>query len=97
MSYYVYIMTNRKEGSLYIGITNNLARRAYEHREKLVSGFTQKYNLHRLVYYETYQTAQEAIQREKNMKEWKRAWKTELIETMNPEWEDMFERLGGVM
>jgi putative endonuclease len=93
MSYYVYIMTNRKEGSLYIGITNNLARRAYEHREKLVSGFTQKYNLHRLVYYETYQTAQEAIQREKNMKEWKRAWKTELIETMNPDWRDLYEEL----
>ena len=93
MSYYVYIMTNRKEGSLYIGITNNLARRAYEHREKLVSGFTQKYNLHRLVYYETYQTAQEAIQREKNMKEGKRAWKTELIETMNPDWRDLYEEL----
>ena len=93
MSYYVYIMTNRKEGWLYIGITNNLARRAYEHREKLVSGFTQKYNLHRLVYYETYQTAQEAIQREKNMKEWKRAWKTELIETMNPDWRDLYEEL----
>jgi len=93
MAYFVYIMTNRKDGTLYIGMTNDLARRCYEHREKLVAGFTQKYNLHRLVYYETYSTALEAIQREKNMKEWNRAWKIDLIENINPDWCDLYEDL----
>jgi putative endonuclease len=93
MSCFVYIMTNRKDGTLYIGVTNDLARRAYEHREKLVSGFARKYNLDQLVYYESYSTALDAIQREKNMKEWKRAWKIELIEQMNPDWRDLYEDL----
>ena len=86
-----YIMTNKKNGTLYIGITNNLARRAYEHREKLVEGFTQKYNLVRLVYYEEHASAEDAIRREKNMKEWNRAWKIELIEQMNPDWRDLYD------
>jgi putative endonuclease len=86
-------MSNRKDGTLYIGVTNDLARRVYEHREKLVSGFTRKYNLDQLVYYETYSTALDAIQREKSMKEWNRAWKIELIEQMNPDWRDLYEDL----
>lgn len=93
MPYHVYIMTNRKDGTLYIGVTNNLARRAYEHREKLADGFTRKYNLTKLVYYEAYTSAQEAIQREKNMKEWNRAWKIELIAKMNPDWRDLYDDL----
>ena len=86
-------MSNRKDGTLYIGVTNDLARRVYEHREKLVSRFTRKYNLDQLVYYETYSTALDAIQREKSMKEWNRAWKIELIEQMNPDWWDLYEDL----
>ena len=86
-------MSNRKDGTLYIGVTNDLARRVYEHREKLVSRFTRKYNLDQLVYYETYSTALDAIQREKSMKEWNRAWKIELIEQMNPDWRDLYEDL----
>ena len=93
MSYSVYIMTNRKDGTLYIGMTNNLARRVYEHREKLLPGFTQKYNLDRLVYYECYESEEDAIQREKNTKEWKRAWKIELIENMIPDWRDLYDDL----
>ncbi len=93
MSYFVYIMTNRRDGTLYNGVTNDLAPRVYEHREKLMPGFTQKYNLDRLVYYEGYASAELAIRREKNMKEWKRAWKIELVEKMNPEWRDLYEDL----
>ena len=93
MPYHVYIMTNRRDGTLYIGVTNSLARRVYEHREKQADGFTRKYNLTQLVYYETYTSVQEAIQREKNMKEWKRAWKIELIENMNPDWRDLYDDL----
>lgn len=93
MSFHVYIMTNRKDGTLYIGVTNNLARRAYEHRQKLAPGFTQKYNLGRLVYHEEYSSIQDAFNREKNMKEWNRAWKVELIENVNPTWRDLYEDL----
>lgn len=95
MSYFVYIMANRKDGTLYIGVTNDLARRGYEHRQKAQKGFTEKYNLSRLVYYEAYPTAPEAIAREKAMKKWKRAWKIRRIEEMNPEWRDLYEELNG--
>lgn len=95
MPFFVYIMTNRKGGTLYIGVTNDLARRAFEHREKQLSGFTRKYNLTRLVYYESYPTAVDAIRREKSMKEWNRAWKIERIEDMNPDWRDLYEDLAG--
>lgn len=95
MAFFVYIMTNRKGGTLYIGVTNDLARRGYEHREKMQKGFTEKYNLDRLVYYESYPTAQEAIAREKAMKKWNRAWKIRRIEEMNPDWRDLYEELNG--
>jgi putative endonuclease len=95
MAYFVYIMTNRKGGTLYIGVTNDLARRGYEHREKMQKGFTEKYNLNRLVYYESYPTAPEAIAREKAMKKWNRAWKIRRIEEMNPDWRDLYSELNG--
>lgn len=93
MAFFVYIMTSRKDGTLYIGVTNDLARRAYERREKLLPGFTRKYNLARLVYYEDHASIAEAILREKNMKEWNRAWKVELIEKLNPDWRDLYDDL----
>jgi putative endonuclease len=93
MAYFVYIMTNRKDGTLYIGVTNDLARRGHEHRGKAQRGFTEKYNLGRLVYYETYPTAQEAIAREKAMKKWNRAWKIRHIAEMNPGWRDLYDDL----
>ena len=74
MTYYVYILTSRRNGTLYIGVTNNLARRTYEHRENLVEGFTKKYGVHRLVHFEEHADIRAAIQREKNMKHWKRSW-----------------------
>jgi len=88
--YYVYILTNRKDGTLYIGMTNDLARRVHEHREGLGSGFTREYNLHHLVYFEVFDDPENAILREKRMKKWKRAWKVELIERDNPDWRDLY-------
>ena len=84
--YYVYILTNKKHGTLYIGMTNNLKRRIYEHKNKLVEGFTQKYNLDKVVFMESFLYVQDAILREKRMKKWKRQWKINLIEEDNPEW-----------
>ncbi len=95
MSYYVYIMASQRNGTLYVGVTNDLVRRPYEHREHLVDGFTKNRNITALVYFETYDTAATAIQREKNMKHWKRDWKIELIERENPDWNDLFEGLCG--
>lgn len=91
MTYYVYILANRRNGTLYIGITNNLVRRVYEHRNKLVQGFSQKYDLDKLVYYEEYQNSYTAIQREKNLKHYVRKWKLELIEKNNAEWNDLYD------
>lgn len=88
MSYYVYIMTNRA-GTLYIGVTNNLERRIEEHRHKFIDGFTKKYNLTRLVYYESSDDAESAIRREKQIKGWLRRRKVELIDSMNPVWLDL--------
>ena len=93
MPYYVYIVTNRKGGTLYTGMTNALIRRTYEHRTHAVPGFTARYNLERLVYFEEHGTALSAIQREKNIKHWPRAWKVALIERDNPEWRDLFEEV----
>ena len=93
MPYYVYIMTNRRDGTLYTGVTNDLVRRAYEHRTKAVPEFTTRYNLSRLVYFEQLETAMAAIQREKNIKHWPRAWKVALIESMNPDWRDLYEEV----
>ncbi|SEJ86427.1 putative endonuclease [Deinococcus reticulitermitis] len=89
-SYWVYILTNRRNGTLYIGVTNNLARRVWEHRQKVVPGFTQKYNLTRLVYFEETTDVRSAIAREKQLKGWLRAKKVALIEGMNPQWRDLY-------
>jgi len=87
-SYYVYIMTN-KSRTLYTGVTNNLERRVYEHKHKLVLGFTSKYNITQLIYYEETNDVQEALAREKQIKGWLRSKKVALIESMNPEWKDL--------
>jgi putative endonuclease len=84
-------MSNSFRGSLYVGVTNDLIRRVYQHKEGMMEGFTKKYNLKKLVYYEIYEEILYAIQREKNIKFWDRNWKIELIERMNPEWRDLYE------
>lgn len=89
LMHYVYILTNKRNGTLYIGTTRNLLERVSQHKSKIVDGFSNKYNCHKLVYYEEYNLATEAIQREKNMKKWKREWKLRAIENINPDWEDL--------
>jgi len=91
--YYVYILANKKNGTLYIGITNNLKKRVYEHKNNLVKGFTQKYNVHNLVYFEQTNEVQSAIQREKRIKKWNRAWKIKLIQKNNPDWKDLYDSI----
>ena len=90
---FVYMMTNRSHGVLYTGVTSDLSRRAYEHREGVIKGFTSRYGLIRLVYYETFPMVVDAIQSEKNIKHWPRAWKDNLIATMNPDWRDLYAEL----
>ena len=90
MSAWVYIMSNRKDGVLYIGVTSDLSRRIVQHREGKGSAFCRRYGLKRLVYAEEHDSIEEAIAREKAMKAWKRAWKIELIEGVNPAWDDLF-------
>ncbi|TSE03321.1 GIY-YIG nuclease family protein [Aquimarina algiphila] len=87
--YAVYILTNKKNGTLSIGMTNNLERRIFEHKQKCIDGFTKKYNLDILVYFELYQFVEDAIRREKRMKAWKRQWKINLIEEDNKDWNDL--------
>ena len=82
-----------KNGTLYIGLTNNLIKRVYEHKNDLVEGFTKKYQVHNLVYYEIFDSVYEAISREKQMKKWKRQWKINLIEKINPLWQDLYNEL----
>ena len=89
-SFYIYILAGRKRGTLYIGVTSNLTKRVYEHKNGLVDGFTKKYGVHRLVYYEVAEDAATALSREKQMKKWNRSWKLKLIEEQNPEWSDMY-------
>ena len=91
--YYVYILANKRNGTLYVGITNDLHRRMEEHKSSLVDGFTNKYKIDKLVYYEDYQYVQDAIVREKRLKEWHRKWKLELIEKSNPNWEDLYSKI----
>ncbi len=88
-TYYVYILASQHNGTLYIGMTNNLARRMYEHKQGMVDGFTKEHGVHRLVYYESTNDVTAAITREKRLKKWRRAWKIELIEERNPDWEDL--------
>ncbi|MDR6662621.1 GIY-YIG nuclease family protein [Tardiphaga robiniae] len=90
MSYWVYILASKPGGTLYVGVTNDLIRRIYEHREKLVPGFTKKYDVTRLVYFEQHDSITIAIQREKNIKHWSREWKIDLIRSMNPDWRDLW-------
>jgi putative endonuclease len=91
--YFVYILASKKNGTLYIGVTNNLIRRINEHKNNLIEGFTSKYNVHRLVYFERFPTVHEAISQEKRLKKWKRQWKIELIEQINPEWKELYYEL----
>ena len=91
--YYVYIMASKRNGTLYIGTTNNLLRRVQEHKEDMHEGFTKKYQVHTLVWYDSTPYHLGAIQREKQMKAWKRKWKLELIEKNNPEWRDLYDEL----
>ena len=86
----VYILASQRNGTLYIGVTSDLVQRVWQHRNGLVEGFTKKYGVHRLVYYELHADMTEAIQREKRLKKWNRAWKIELIEKENPEWLDLW-------
>jgi putative endonuclease len=93
MSYYVYIIASRRDGAIYIGVTNDLVRRVYEHRIKAVPSFASKYNITQLVWFEVYDDPVSAISREKELKKWKRAWKVQLIEKDNPEWQDLYESI----
>ena len=93
MPYYVYLLASRRDGALYLGVTNDLARRVFEHRSKLHRGFTSRYNITRLTWFETYDDPSSAIAREKEIKKWRRAWKIDLIERRNPEWTDLYETI----
>jgi putative endonuclease len=92
-NYYVYILASEKNGTLYIGMTNNLAERTYQHKTDLIEGFTKKYQVHNLVYFEHFGDASSAINREKQLKKWNRQWKINLVEKENPQWNDLFEYL----
>ncbi len=91
-TYYVYILSNKRNGTLYIGVTNNLERRIFEHKNNLIEGFTKRYNVHKLVYYEETNDIKEALLFEKRLKKWNRAWKIRLIEKDNPQWKDLAEQ-----
>jgi putative endonuclease len=91
--YWIYILASRPRGALYVGVTNDLVRRIYEHREELADGFTKQHNVKMLVYYEQHAMAIAAIQREKNIKHWSRAWKIDLIRSMNPDWHDLWDQI----
>jgi putative endonuclease len=93
MAGYVYMMSNRRYGTIYIGVTADLPRRAWEHREEIIAGFTKRYKLHDLVWYEIHESIVAAIQREHTMKHWPRRWKTTLIDAMNPDWDDLYPAL----
>ena len=89
----VYLLASRRNGTLYVGVTSDLVRRIWEYRNHVVHGFTKKYGVDKLVWYEPHDSMESAIQREKAIKEWKRAWKLDLIEKANPEWVDLYETL----
>jgi putative endonuclease len=88
--FYVHLLASRKQGTLYVGVTKDLIRRTYQHKEKLLPGFTSQYDIRRLVWFETYDDPVNAIQREKQIKKWRRAWKIGLIEKENPDWKDLY-------
>ena len=89
----VYLLASRRNGTLYTGVTSDLLKRVWEHKNDVVEGFTKRYGVHRLVWYELHPNMESAIAREKAIKEWKRRWKLELIESLNPDWRDLFEEL----
>lgn len=91
--YYIYILANKENGTLYIGITSNLIKRIWEHKSKAVKGFTSKYAVDKLVYYEIYHEVEQAIMREKKLKQWPRKWKLNLINQNNPYWHDLYEEV----
>ena len=91
--YYVYILTNKSNNVLYIGVTNNLERKMFEHKNKLIEGFSKKYNLTKLIYFEMSENAESAIRREKQLKNWHREWKINLINQFNPEWKNLSENV----
>ena len=93
MAFYVYILASRRNGTLYVGMTDDLARRAWEHRIGAVAGFTRRYGVTMLVWYEAHETRESAFVRERRIKKWNREWKLELIERTNPDWRDLFEEL----
>jgi len=88
--FYVYILANKRNGTLYLGVTSDLVKRVWQHKNNLTEGFTKKYGIKKLVYYEVYQDIVNAIEREKQLKKWKRLWKLELIEEKNAEWRDLY-------
>jgi putative endonuclease len=95
MDYFVYLLANRRQGALYVGVTNNLVRRVHEHREGLAEGFTKRYGIKMLVWFESTPSVEAAIAREKQLKNWKRQWKVALIETENREWRDLYPSILG--
>ncbi|AJI52509.1 GIY-YIG nuclease family protein [Francisella philomiragia] len=92
---FVYILASKKNGTLYIGVTSNLIKRVYEHKQDFVDGFTKKYDVKKLVYYEQFESIEDAIYREKRLKTWKRSWKIDLINKLNPKWLDLYESILG--
>lgn len=93
--YYCYLLASGRHGTLYVGVTNDLIRRVYEHKEGLISGFTQKYGVHQLVWFEVHQDIETAILREKQLKKWNRQWKIHLIEEANPNWVNLYPQIAG--
>jgi len=89
----VYILASKRNGTLYIGVTSDLVKRIWEHKNNMVEGFTKHYGVHQLVWYEVHESMESAIEREKRLKEWKRKWKLELIESSNPNWQDLFNTI----
>ncbi len=89
----VYILASKRNGTLYIGVTSDLAKRTWEHKNNMVEGFTKRYGVHQLVWYELHESMGAAIKREKQLKEWKRQWKLELIESTNPHWQDLYQTI----
>lgn len=92
-SFFVYILTNKRYGTLYVGVTSDLPKRIWQHKNQVIEGFTKTHNLKTLIYYEHHENAESAIKREKRLKKWDRQWKIELIEQSNPDWRDLYENI----
>ncbi len=93
MTYFVYILASKPRGTLYVGVTNNLIRRIFEHKNKFIEGFTEQYDVNLLVWYESSESIESAIAYEKKLKRWRREWKIEMIEKQNPEWVDLYQQI----